>query len=269
VASACDTATRQPAAPDAGGGPAPAEVAPAPAANEPHEQDPRYETVAGLAYAEVMLGGASALDEVPMIVAIHGLGDEPHAFAELFSTFPEPARLVLPRGLAPTELGGWSWFPIRARDGDVEGLAAGIRKAADAIAPAVAALAEQRPTLGKPVVTGFSQGGMLAFTIAVLHPDLVSAAVPVGGWLPPPLWPTEKRKPGQPRIVALHGTEDNAVAFEPTKQATTHLKKLGWTVELKSYDGVRHVITPEIRRDLHDHLADAIRDATTARRDKE
>ena len=147
----------------------------------------------------------------------------------------------------------------------VAGALATLTLAADVIAPAVAALAESRPTLGKPVVTGFSQGGMLAFTIAVHHPELVSAAIPVGGWLPPPLWPDAARKQKSPRIVALHGTADNAVAFDPTKQATTHLKKLGWSVELEAYEGVRHVITPEMRRDLFDHLADAIRDAQSAK----
>jgi phospholipase/carboxylesterase len=259
VSFACDTATKQPAAPAVEQTPTPADPAP-PEEEAPPSDDSRYATAGDIAYAEVMLGGARPDDEVPMIVAIHGLGDEPLSFSTLFATFPEPARLVLPRGLDETEGGGWSWFPIRARDGDIEGLAQGIRKAADTIAPAIAELARERPTRGKPVVTGFSQGGMLSFTIAVFHPDLIEAAVPVGGWLPPPLWPTEKRTQKSPRIVALHGTADNAVAFEPTKEATAHLKTLGWAVELKAYEGVRHVITPEIRRDLFDHLADAIRD---------
>lgn len=265
--SGCDPATKQPSTPAAHEEPA-AVVAAGPssaAESEPDgAPDPRYQTVAGLSYAEVMLGGAQPEDTVPMIVAIHGLGDEPLAFAELFSSFPEPARLVLPRGLDPTEGGGWSWFPIRARDGDIEGLAQGIRKAADTIAPAIEALEESRPTLGRPIVTGFSQGGMLAFTIAVHHPERVTAAVAVGGWLPPPLWPTEKAEPEAPRIVALHGTADNAVAFEPTQEATVRLEQLGWSVKLQGYEGVRHVITPHMRRDLFDHLADAIRRASDA-----
>jgi phospholipase/carboxylesterase len=255
----CDTATKQPATAAAHDDtPAPKSEPSTPAPDDPPPVA-RYETAAGLEYAEVMLGGAQPDDTVPMIVAIHGLGDEPHSFSQLFSAFPEPARLVLPRGLDATEGGGWSWFPVRARDNDVDALAQGIRNAADAIVPAITEIAERRPTAGKPVVTGFSQGGMLSFAIAVSHPDLVSTAIPVGGWLPPPLWPSQKHPHQSPRIVALHGTADNAVAFEPTEQATAHLKKLGWAIELKGYDGVRHVITPEIRRDLFDHLADAIR----------
>ena len=56
--------------------------------------------VAGdLAYLEVVLGGARPEEPLPMIVAIHGLGDEPHNFAGLFDGFPECARLILPRAI--------------------------------------------------------------------------------------------------------------------------------------------------------------------------
>lgn len=265
---ACDRPTKGPAgsAPADEGriaAAAPAEVPTDPAATEPEApEEPKYAEAAGLSYAEVMLGGAKPEDTVPMIVAIHGLGDEPHNFSKLFETFPEPARLILPRALDPYDSGGWSWFPIRARDPDVASLSAGIRKAAKAIAPAIAALQKSKPTRGKPIVTGFSQGGMLTFTLAVHHPEVVGEAVAIGGWLPPPLWP-EKKPDGVelPAIHAIHGTADNAVRFEPTQQAVDHLKKLGYAVRLRSYEGVQHVITPEIRRDLFDDLVDAVHEA--------
>ncbi len=236
-------------------------VEPAEAAPEAPE-DPK---AGDIHYVEVLLGGARADDTLPMIVAVHGLGDEPRSFAHLLDAFPERARLILPRGLDPTPEGGWSWFPIRARDPDVEALSVGIRNAADKLAVAIEALRTSKPTSGKPIVTGFSQGGMLTFTLAVHHPEVVGAAVPVGGWLPPPLWPSEMRQDVEyPEIHALHGTADNAVRFEPTDASVRHLKSLGLPVELHPYDGVRHVITPEMRRDLQDRLLDAVRKATRA-----
>src|SRR5688500_3699390 len=84
-----------------------------------------------LHYVEVLLGDAKADDELPMIVAIHGLGDDPRNFAHLFDTFTDRARLILPRGIEAREGGGWSWFPFRARDPDVDGLAKGIAHASD------------------------------------------------------------------------------------------------------------------------------------------
>ena len=48
-------------------------------------------------------------------------------------------------------------------------------------------------------------------------------------------------------------------------QSVAQLVERGWHVTLKSYDGVGHVITPEIHRDLTDGLIDAIRRATNSK----
>lgn len=227
--------------------------------------EPQLPQAGPLHYHEVVLGGATADEALPMIVAIHGLGDTPQNFAGLFATFPEKARLILPRAIDPTEGGGFSWFPIRARNPDVDALSEGIQASADKVAQAIEMLEKDKPTLGKPIVTGFSQGGMLTFTLAVHHPERVGAAVAVGGWLPPPLWPQSKPEDTEvPALWALHGTDDNAVAFEPTSEAVQHLSKLGYEVKLQPYEGVRHVITPEIQRDLYDRLTDAVREQRAA-----
>jgi len=248
-------------------------AAPAPAPEQPPPEPP-WPTAAGLAYREVILGGADPEDPLPMIVAIHGLGDHPDNFQHLLEGFPEPVRVILPRGLTAVPEGGFSWFPLRARDPDVDALAVGIRDAADRIAEGIRALSSSRPTLGKPVVTGFSQGGMLTFTLAVHHPDVVGHAVVVGGWLPPPLWPAEppraaagsaKRSPhgkppatAQSPIVALHGTADMAIPFLPTQEAVQALNERGIAAELLPYEGAGHMISEPMHRDLLDRLGDAV-----------
>jgi len=234
----------------------PGEVSEGPIATEPE-----LPSAGHLHYLEIVLGDAKPEDPLPMIVAIHGLGDDPENFGHLLETFQEPARLILPRGLDPREAGGWSWFPLRARDPDVTALAQGIDRAGDEIANALTVLVAEKPTVGKPIVTGFSQGGMLSFAIAVDHPEVVSAALPVGGWLPPPLVPEGKAPADAPTIVAFHGTDDTAVRHEPTLQSVSQLKERGWDATLFSYPGVGHVITPEMHRDLTDGLVDAIRRA--------
>lgn len=248
--------------------PATQPAAPPPAATQPEAPPPvaadaptQPETrpkAAELHYVERILGNAKPDDALPMIIAIHGLGDDPDNFAHLFDAYGGTARLILPQGVDETENGGWSWFPIRARSNDVEGLAQGIDASADKIAAAIDVLTADRPTVGDPIVTGFSQGGMLAFTLAVEHPEQVGFAIPIGGWLPPPLWPQAGPTDAHPKVVALHGTADNAVRYEPTKEAVEALVAKGYAVELKSYEGVRHAIPPQERTDLFDLLDDAL-----------
>ncbi len=220
--------------------------------------EPAWLTADGLAYREVMLGGAEPEQRLPMIVAIHGLGDGPDNFRHLLDGFTEPARLILPRAPDPVPAGGWSWFPIRARDPDVATLSAEVASAAERVAAGIHALEQSRPTVGKPIVTGFSQGGMLTFVLAVQHPDVVGYAIAVGGWLPPPLVPTPAKGTKYPPLLALHGTADAAVPFLPTQQSVKTLVERGLEAELIEYDGVGHMIPELMRRDLYDRLTDAV-----------
>ena len=245
---ACDArAAPQPAVstPSAPPAPAPVIVAPAPAPTS---------DVSYLEFIHVPPGTPAASrpapgDRLPMLVLIHGLGDRPEDFKHLIDDLPATARVIVPRGLDPVDDDGWSWFPIRARSTDVAGLSQGIAAAADRLAALLTELQRTRPT-SRRVVTGFSQGGMLSFALAVYHPKLLDLAVPVGGWLPPPLWPsTVPASP--PKIVALHGEADVAVKFEPTRDAVGHLENLGWPVALKHYPEVGHAIPPVVRRELY------------------
>jgi phospholipase/carboxylesterase len=184
-----------------------------------------------------------------MVVAIHGLGDRPESFAAAVGTIGVPARIILPRGLDAYE-GGWSWFPFTSRGRDMDELARGIGGAADRLAAALAELQRTRPTRGLPIVTGFSQGGMLTYALAVRHPDVVGAAFPLSGMLPPPLWPTAKGAGRYPNIVAYHGDADRLVPVFAARETVARLKELGFTAELRESPGVGHTVPPEVRREL-------------------
>ncbi len=243
------------------------EAAQAPQVTDRQERAPQLQEIAGISYLEIITGDARADQELPMIVAIHGLGDQPENFSAVFDGFTTPARLILPRALDEYEP-GYSWFPIRARDPDVQALAAGIVRAVDALAPAIVALAKSRPTTGKPIVTGFSQGGMLTFALATRHPDQLASAVAVSGGLPRPLWPTSATAPtidfsAYPTLVALHGDSDIAVNIGPTRLAIAHLRSLGIPARLREYPGVGHAIPPSVRHDLFTELSRAIATASS------
>lgn len=258
VSPAAARATPAPAPAPARDSAPPPPPAPAPAPTPAPEPAPRYRQLAGVEYVELVTSRAGPEDSLPLILAIHGLGDRPERFADLLDDLPFPARLILPRGLDPLPEGGYSWFPIRARSPDVAGLSGGIARAGDALVPFVHELLATRPTLGKPIVTGFSQGGMLSFYLAVRAPDLFAAAFPVGGWLPPPLWPSTPPKQA-PTIFALHGAIDNAVKLGPTQEAVDRLQQLGWSAQLKVWPDVAHAIPPTMRRELHQQFERALR----------
>jgi phospholipase/carboxylesterase len=203
---------------------------------------------------ELLTGGASPKDELPLIVAIHGLGDNPNAFSGIMRGFSGQARVLAPAGPTPYG-GGFSWFPYRPGRTDAE-LSAGIHAAADRVAQFLRWAAQARPTSGRPIVTGFSQGGMLSFALAVEHPELVAGAYPMGGMLPRGLWPDAKAS--FPPIVAFHGDADPIVSFDADRETVERLRQLGAHAELRTYDGVRHAVPPPMRRDLFAALGEAV-----------
>lgn len=231
--------------------PAPAPSSPAheakevPTASAPAPTPPAV-PAASLKYAEIATGGARVDEPAPLVIALHGLGDRPENFLAVFNGFEARAHVVAPH--SNTAHGpGFSWF---GGGGELTDRAAPvIASMASAVAKFASEMAEAQPTLGKPIVMGFSQGGALAFEIGVHHPEAVAATFPVGGWLTPALWPTAEPNIPVP-LTLFHGTADTVVPFGKTKAAVDALHKLGFPIELHEYEGVGHGISGPESRDL-------------------
>jgi phospholipase/carboxylesterase len=202
---------------------------------------PIPQTRMDLSALELRTGPSGA--QPTIVVALHGLGDRPERFARVFETFSTPARFLLPAAPHPYS-DGYSWFT--ASRTDEAAFAEDLAAQADALAERL---------VGRPVITGFSQGGMLAFAVAVRHPDRISAAYPVGGTLPAALIPDHPRLGGGPRIVALHGEDDERVDYAGTVAAVAALSAAGFSATLRGYPGVGHTISEEMRADLNGLLA--------------
>ncbi len=157
---------------------------------------------------------------------------------------------MLPR--APAELGdGYTWLPVSAHGGESPELLEGLEEQSRRLANLIEALVERHPTVGSPIVMGFSQGGMLTFTLAVEHPEVVGAAFPLAGWLPPSLMPSERRPETRyPPIRAMHGADDPVLGADRTERSVADLERSGYDVTLYEYDGVDHQMTPTMWRDL-------------------
>jgi phospholipase/carboxylesterase len=220
----------------------------------------------GLSYREFVRGSAAPDQPLPMVIILHGMGDQPgeHWFDAIPIDFP--ARVIMPQAPAPY-LGGFSWFTYRVGDNEPHALGRGIAEAEGRLSRALAALRAERPTLGRPIVTGFSQGGMLSFALAVRHPEQLVLAVPISGTLPAPIWPAARAQnaPNTP-IRALHGTTDTVVPFEPTRELVTELARLGFDASLQTFEGVGHTISPEMKPAIARSLREAVSQLRESRR---
>jgi phospholipase/carboxylesterase len=232
------------------GGPARAAGDSAPVSSAPAE-------AAGVRYLEQVTGGADAREALPMIVGLHGLGGQPERFARVVAGLGVRARLILPYGLMQAGE-GFAWFDLR--EGDAAAHAHRLQQAADRLAAMIEVLVKTRPTRGKVIVTGFSQGGMLSFALAALHPEVIGAAFPLSGMLVPKLWPRgAPDAAARPEVHAFHGVADDRVPIADARMTIAALRTAGFTADLREYPGVPHTITPEMRADVRTALEAAAR----------
>jgi phospholipase/carboxylesterase len=236
----------------------------APAASSDHAQvtpDPGdhppdaagWGIAAGLHYREVLRGGATAEQRVPTFIMIHGMGGS--ATTDWVDALDvgtgRPARVILPQAPTPASA-GFSWFEYSPdpQTRDDHKAAQGIAAAAHQLSRLLRIVQVHRAVRGRPIVSGFSQGGMLSYALALIHPELVEHAVPVSGYLPRELWPeTAAAASGRTfsPITALHGSADKVVDFDADAQLVQHLQRLGYRAQFAPFADVGHQVTPAMR----------------------
>lgn len=203
-----------------------------------------------LPWVEQVTGDASPDDPLPLVVTLHGRGSDPERFQKFFEDLDVPVRIAHLQ--APVaEHDGRAWFTFRGKSRDR------IRDEIDLLADAAVRTTERilasRQTLGKPVVTGFSQGAMVVYSMALRHHDRFAKALPVSGVLmndPPP----EMDGPAMPKVVALHGMRDPIIGPSASRRAVATLEKMGVNAELKLFPDAVHWIDGELKAALHAEL---------------
>ena len=200
-----------------------------------------------LAFVERVLNAEPGA-KLPLVVAVHGLGASPESILELYDGLGVPVRLVAPRAPDAWQV-GTSWYPID----QPERAPQVVKRRAELLVSLLTYLRKQRPTEGLPIVTGFSQGGVLSFALAAYHPQRVAAALPLAGMLSPSLTGFRKAPAGF-RVTALHGKIDGRIRFAQAEQTVARLREVGTEATLTGFDGVGHEVSPEMRARYHEAL---------------
>jgi phospholipase/carboxylesterase len=209
---------------------------------------PRRSVHQGIEFHELFPGGAD--ESAPLVVAIHGRGDRPESWIPTWRAFPARVQVALPR--AESAHGdGFSWFELRDGMTDEE-LGAEVGAAEERLFRGVAELAAGR----RPIVTGFSQGGILTFAIAARRGSETARAFPVAGSCPGPLLPKEGERAAP--LVAFHGTEDRVLDIKWGRAAVAAFAERGNEATIREYPGVGHTVTDAMRADLWDAIEAAL-----------
>jgi phospholipase/carboxylesterase len=198
----------------------------------------------------------------PTILALHGWGASAHDLLGLAPIIHGGQALVLcPEGpmRVPIAEGieGHGWFPL-GQDREVS--VPEIRRASGLVAGFLEAAAERYPIdRRKTAVLGFSQGGVLAYDLALRDPERFAGLIALSSWLPGPLGDEFGATPEHadlPTFVA-HGTEDPLLPVALGQESRDRLIALGVSPAYREYP-MQHEIRPEALRDLIGWLEDKV-----------
>jgi len=199
----------------------------------------------------------------PAVIAFHGWGANAFDLLGLAPYLGDGRFLMLcPQGPMEVPLGGaavgYGWYPIsmgRARptDDDVEPVVAAATAFVDE------AVARYPIDARKLVLLGFSQGGVMAYNLALRQPQRFAALVGISTWFPPELAQkvTDHEALQQLPTLVQHGSADPAIEVARARQAVETLRTLKLPLVYREYD-CGHEINAQGLRDLSSFLMEKV-----------
>lgn len=194
----------------------------------------------------------------PTLLALHGWGASAHDLIGLAPYLHRGQALVLcPQGPLSFEIGpgmrGHGWFPISGGGPfDAQAFARGKAAAATFLEAACRRYPVERRKLA---VLGFSQGGVMAYDLALREPERFAGLVALSSWLPPSLVDTLQRDPAHAALSTFvaHGSQDPMISPERGRESRDALLRLGVPTLYREYE-MGHEIRAETLRDLAEWL---------------
>ena len=200
----------------------------------------------------------------PAILAIHGwganaqdlLGLAPHLGGGRFLMLCPQGPLEVPLG--PRAV-GYGWFPLTmGRPPDLPA----ILSARDRLGAFLDAALERYPIDRKKlVVLGFSQGGVMAYGLALAGPGRFAAVAVLSSWLPgelAALFSTQDTKAKKlPPVLVQHGLRDELIQIDRARASLETLRALGAGADYREYD-MGHEISSRSLADLSAWLEEKV-----------
>ena len=190
----------------------------------------------------------------PTVLALHGWGASAHDLIGLAPVVNRGEALVLsPQGPVGIRIPGggvgYGWYPLGE---GVQDSPAEVARASDLVL-AFLEQAQQRYPIDprKIVLLGFSQGGALAFELALRDSSRFAGLAALSSWLPEGLAAQIQPESAHQNlpVLVVHGTEDPMVPVDRARESRQRLTTLGVGLTYREYP-MGHEICAEALRDI-------------------
>ena len=193
----------------------------------------------------------------PTIIAMHGWGANALDLVGLAPYVAEGRFMIIcPQGPLEVPIGptrGYGWFPIRMGGSpDLDAIEAAVSSATKFVDLAVERYPVNRRKL---VMLGFSQGGVMAYRMALANPARYAGLVALSTWFSPELKDAVADREALERLPTMvqHGRADDMIEIARARSSVEILRELRVPLVYREYD-CGHEITADGLQDLSEFL---------------
>ena len=198
----------------------------------------------------------------PTILTLHGRGANA---LDLLGLAPLVCSgkflMICPQGPLETPIGpgalGYAWYPMSM--GGPPDIGA-ILSSREMLQQFLDGCLKRYPIDAKKlVILGFSQGGVMAYSLALSNPELFAGLAVLSSWLPKELVPELAIKEEIQSLPTLvqHGSQDQMIEIQRAKDSVEQLRALRIPLTYRDYD-MGHEITPRSLTDLSAWLEEKV-----------
>lgn len=184
----------------------------------------------------------------PTILTLHGRGANA---LDLLGLAPYLCNgkflMIFPQGPLETPIGpgafGYAWYPMSM--GGPPDIGA-ILSSREKLQQFLDACLKRYPIDTKKfVVLGFSQGGVMAYSLALSNPERFAGLAVLSSWLPKELIPELSIREAVQSLPTLvqHGSQDQLIEIQRARDSVEQLRALRVPLTYREYD-MGHEITP-------------------------
>ena len=190
----------------------------------------------------------------PTLLTLHGRGANALDLLGLAPSICGGKFLVIcPQGPLETPIGpgmtGYAWYPLSmGGPPDIDTMLASREKLETFLDQCVARYPVDPKRLA---LLGFSQGGVMAYSLALTYPERFTALAVLSTWLPKELVPKLDIDEGVRDLPALvqHGTNDPTIEVARARDSVERMRELKVPLTYREYE-MGHEITPRSLGDL-------------------
>ena len=168
------------------------------------------------------------VEPFPVLLMLHGWTGDENSMWVFQRRLPQNALLIAPRGLFPSENGGFSW---QASQSGRWATLSDFQPAVEKLLTTINDRFFPEGDFSRLHVMGFSQGAACGYTLALMYPERLTSLAGLSGFLPGGAspWISPRRLAGLP-VFITHGTKDERVPVTKARFSAEMLEKAGANV---------------------------------------